>query len=48
MQFIDLRKQYELLQVAINRRIDSVLHHGKYISGPEYKNWKVNLLTTWA
>jgi len=35
MQFIDLQKQYQLLEKKINRRIESVLSRGAYIMGPE-------------
>lgn len=35
MQFIDLRSQYDALQHQIQRRVDSVLAHGKFIMGPE-------------
>jgi dTDP-4-amino-4,6-dideoxygalactose transaminase len=35
MQFIDLRRQYEHLQPAIDGRIRDVLTHGKFILGPE-------------
>jgi UDP-2-acetamido-2-deoxy-ribo-hexuluronate aminotransferase len=35
MQFIDLKKQYRLLQVEIDARIHQVLEHGQFIMGPE-------------
>ena len=35
MQFIDLRAQYEKLELEIKNGIESVLAHGKYIMGPE-------------
>lgn len=35
MQFIDLKKQYEVLRSPINKRIQDVLDHGQYILGPE-------------
>ena len=35
MQFIDLGKQQELIKDKIDRRIQAVLKHGKYIMGPE-------------
>ncbi|TCT09070.1 DegT/DnrJ/EryC1/StrS family aminotransferase [Paralcaligenes ureilyticus] len=35
MQFIDLKKQYQLLREPINARIQKVLDHGQYIMGPE-------------
>lgn len=35
MQFIDLKKQYRLLQNEIDSRIHGVLEHGQFIMGPE-------------
>ena len=35
MSFVDLKSQYELLKIGINRRIEAVLDHGNYIMGPE-------------
>lgn len=35
MQFIDLKKQYSVLQEDIDSRIQKVLEHGQYIMGPE-------------
>ena len=35
MQFCDLSDQYQRYQVTINKRIQQVLEHGKYILGPE-------------
>ncbi|MCL1067035.1 DegT/DnrJ/EryC1/StrS family aminotransferase [Shewanella olleyana] len=35
MQFIDLKAQYEHLKTRIDKRIQEVLNHGKYIMGPE-------------
>lgn len=35
MQFIDLAAQYQHLKVKIDKRIQNVLDHGKYIMGPE-------------
>lgn len=35
MQFIDLKKQYRLLQEQIDSRIHQVLEHGQFIMGPE-------------
>ena len=35
MEFIDLKKQYQILQPLIQNRISSVLEHGKFIMGPE-------------
>lgn len=37
MDFIDLKKQYEVLRQSINKRIQTVLDHGQYIMGPEVK-----------
>ncbi len=35
MQFIDLKKQYQLLKTDIQNNINQVLEHGQYIMGPE-------------
>jgi UDP-2-acetamido-2-deoxy-ribo-hexuluronate aminotransferase len=35
MEFIDLKKQYQLLKPSIDRRIQAVLDHGQFIMGPE-------------
>lgn len=35
MQFIDLKKQYKLIETDILRSIQTVLEHGQYIMGPE-------------
>ncbi len=35
MQFVDLKKQYQLIQGNIISRIEKVLDHGMYIMGPE-------------
>lgn len=35
MQFIDLKKQYKLIEPAILSSIQNVLNHGQYIMGPE-------------
>ncbi|MBB1369945.1 DegT/DnrJ/EryC1/StrS aminotransferase family protein [Pseudoalteromonas sp. SR45-4] len=35
MQFIDLAAQYQHLKTKIDKRIQGVLDHGKYIMGPE-------------
>ncbi len=37
MQFIDLKKQYQILRDPINARMQAVLDHGQYIMGPEVK-----------
>lgn len=43
MQFIDLQKQYQHLKSRIDRRIQTVLDHGKYILGPEVKELEEKL-----
>lgn len=35
MEFIDLRAQYKLLETDIQKNIQAVLEHGKFILGPE-------------
>ena len=35
MEFIDIKKQYEAIQPMIQKRINTVLQHGKFIMGPE-------------
>jgi UDP-2-acetamido-2-deoxy-ribo-hexuluronate aminotransferase len=35
VQFIDLQKQYSLLESEIDKAIKAVLKHGQYINGPE-------------
>jgi UDP-2-acetamido-2-deoxy-ribo-hexuluronate aminotransferase len=35
MEFIDLKKQYEAIQPLIQKRINAVLQHCKFIMGPE-------------
>lgn len=35
MQFVDLKKQYELIKANVLDRIGNVLDHGIYINGPE-------------
>jgi UDP-2-acetamido-2-deoxy-ribo-hexuluronate aminotransferase len=35
MNFIDLQAQYQRIESEMNRRIGSVLAHGKYVLGPE-------------
>ena len=37
MDFIDLKKQQELIRKNIDDRISKVLNHGQYILGPEVK-----------
>ncbi len=43
MEFIDLKKQYELSKSSIDSRIQSVLAHGQYIMGPEIKELETKL-----
>ncbi|MFY1896632.1 DegT/DnrJ/EryC1/StrS family aminotransferase [Achromobacter xylosoxidans] len=43
MQFIDLKKQYQVLRDPINARIQQVLDHGQYIMGPEVKELETAL-----
>ncbi|MGE8659818.1 MAG: DegT/DnrJ/EryC1/StrS family aminotransferase [Achromobacter sp.] len=45
MQFIDLKKQYQVLRDPINARIQQVLDHGQYIMGPEVKELEAALQT---
>ena len=40
MQFIDLKKQYQILKNDIQANIDKVLEHGQYIMGPEVKEFE--------
>lgn len=47
MQFIDLKKQYQVLRDPINARIQRVLDHGQYIMGPEVKELE-NALQTYT
>lgn len=35
MDFIDLKSQYKMIESDINKRIKTVLEHGKFILGPE-------------
>jgi UDP-2-acetamido-2-deoxy-ribo-hexuluronate aminotransferase len=35
MQFVDLKKQYEIIKLDVLKRIETVLEHGIYIMGPE-------------
>ena len=34
MEFIDLKSQQKRIIAKINKRIEGVLNHGKYIMGP--------------
>jgi UDP-2-acetamido-2-deoxy-ribo-hexuluronate aminotransferase len=43
MQFIDLKKQYELIKGNILERIGKVLDHGVYIMGPEIQELESHL-----
>jgi dTDP-4-amino-4,6-dideoxygalactose transaminase len=45
MQFIDLQAQYQHLKEKIDRRIQTVLDHGKYIMGPEVGELEERLST---
>ncbi len=35
MQYIDLKKQFSLVEQDVRRRIDAVFEHGQYVLGPE-------------
>lgn len=43
MEFIDLKKQYEVLKEDINSNIEKVLNQGAYIMGPEVKELEEQL-----
>jgi dTDP-4-amino-4,6-dideoxygalactose transaminase len=43
MQFIDLAAQYKYLKLKIDKRIQDVLDHGKYIMGPEVQELEEKL-----
>jgi dTDP-4-amino-4,6-dideoxygalactose transaminase len=43
MQFIDLKAQYQHLKTRIDKRIQTVLDHGKYIMGPEVQELEEKL-----
>ena len=43
IQFIDLRAQQKRLKNDIDLGIQNVLNHGKYIMGPEVKDFEKNL-----
>jgi UDP-2-acetamido-2-deoxy-ribo-hexuluronate aminotransferase len=43
MEFIDLKKQYEIIQPLIQQRINAVLQHGKFIMGPEITELETQL-----
>ncbi|ASQ45714.1 DegT/DnrJ/EryC1/StrS family aminotransferase [Legionella clemsonensis] len=43
MQFIDLKKQYKLIENDVLRSIQAVLEHGQYIMGPEIEKLEEQL-----
>lgn len=43
MEFIDLKAQYKHLKLRIDKRIQDVLDHGKYIMGPEVLEFESKL-----
>jgi UDP-2-acetamido-2-deoxy-ribo-hexuluronate aminotransferase len=43
MQFIDLQTQYRAIENSIQKRINQVLEHGKYIMGPEVSELEAKL-----
>jgi UDP-2-acetamido-2-deoxy-ribo-hexuluronate aminotransferase len=43
VEFIDLKKQYELSKDRIDRRMQAVLAHGQYVMGPEVKELEEKL-----
>ena len=43
MQFIDLQRQYQHMKQRIDKRIETVLDHGKYILGPEVQELELRL-----
>ena len=43
MEFIDLKTQYLQIQSAVQKRINCVLEHGKYIMGPEVQELEEKL-----
>ena len=43
IDFIDLKKQQDLLRPQLEKNIHRVLHHGKYIMGPEIKELETRL-----
>ena len=43
MQFIDLAKQQGLIKDSLDKRIQDVLAHGKYIMGPEVREMEAQL-----
>ena len=43
MQFIDLKKQYKILEQEIKNNINTVLEHGQFIMGPEVSKLEQDL-----
>ena len=43
LEFIDLKKQYRLLESEVQERMTKVLRHGQYILGPEVKELEEKL-----
>lgn len=43
MQFIDLKKQFETIADDINKGINGVLEHGRYVFGPEIEELETKL-----
>jgi UDP-2-acetamido-2-deoxy-ribo-hexuluronate aminotransferase len=43
MQFIDLKRQYEVLKDGIDKGIATVLAHGRYVMGPEIEELETKL-----
>ncbi len=43
MEFIDLKTQYNKIKKQVNRNIDKVLEHGKFIMGPEIQEFEDRL-----
>ncbi len=43
MQFIDLKKQYGLIEQDVKTRIETVLQHGQFIMGPEIQELEERL-----
>ena len=43
MQFIDLKHQYSLIKDRVDAAVIGVMNHGKYIMGPEVKQFETDL-----
>ena len=43
MQFIDLRRQYSLIKDKVDSAVVNVMNHGKYIMGPEVRQFECDL-----